>query len=242
MPDAKTAELLLYGDIGESWWGESISAKTVADNLKEIGEVDVLNVRINSAGGSAFDGIAIYNQLVRNRARIEIDIDGMALSIASVIAMAGEEVRMAENAMLMIHDPWTFAMGDAEELRKTAELLDGMKDNLVTTYNRRTGIDRDELAELMTEETWLNAADAKERGFVDVVTAGQAAQARAPAARLTQAQARRFRHPPKNLLEHGRRVLKIAAKAGADRVAQAAGRQKICSIVEATRRFKQGQA
>jgi ATP-dependent Clp protease protease subunit len=235
-------ELLLYGDIGESWWGESISAKSVADRLKEIGDVDVLNVRINSAGGSAFEGIAIYNQLVRAKPRIEIDIDGMALSIASVIAMAGAHIRMAENAMLMIHDPWTFAMGDAEDLRKTAELLDGMKDNLITTYARRTSIEREELADLMAEETWFNAAEAQERGFVDEVTAGQAAENAAARAKLTRVQARRFRHPPKNLVEHGRRVLSIAAKAGAERVAQAAGRQKIVSIVESARRLRQGQA
>lgn len=242
MAEETSGELLIYGDIGESWWGESITAKSVADRLKEIGEVDVLNLRINSAGGSAFEGIAIYNQLVRAAPRIEVDIDGMALSIASIIAMSGERIRMAENAMLMIHDPWTFAMGDADDLRKTADLLDGMKDNLVTTYNRRTGIDRDELAELMAEETWFQAAEALERGFVDEVTVGQAAENGAAQARLTQAQARRFRHPPKNLIEHRRRVLSIAAKAGADRVAQAAGRQKIGSIVESARRLKQGQA
>lgn len=242
MAEEKSSELLMYGDIGESWWGESITAKSVADRLKEIGAVDVLNVRINSAGGSAFEGIAIYNQLVRAAPRIEVDIDGMALSIASIIAMSGERIRMAENAMLMIHDPWTLAMGDADDLRKTADLLDGMKDNLVTTYNRRTGIDRDELSELMAEETWFQAAEALERGFVDEVTVGQAAENGAAQARLTQAQARRFRHPPKNLVEHRRRVLSIAAKAGADRVAQAAGRQKIGSIVESARRLKQGQA
>lgn len=242
MAEETSAELLLYGDIGESWWGESVTAKTIADRLKEIGEVDLLNVRINSAGGSAFEGIAIYNQLVRAAPRIEVDIDGMALSIASIIAMAGERIRMAENAMLMIHEPWTIAMGNSEELRKTAELLDAMNDNLITTYNRRTGIERAELAELMAEETWFQASEALERGFVDEITAGQAAENGASKARLTRAQAQRFRHPPKNLVEHKRRVLSIAAKAGADRVAQAAGRQKIGSIVESVRRLKQGQA
>jgi ATP-dependent Clp protease protease subunit len=244
MADAKTAELLLYGDIGESWWGESISAKSVADKLKEIGEVDVLSVRINSAGGSAFEGIAIYNQLVRASARVEVDIDGMALSIASIIAMAGEEVRMAENAMLMIHDPWTFAMGDAGELRKTADLLDAMKDNLVTTYARRTGLERDEIADLMAEETWFSAAEAKERGFVDLVVEGQGAQDGARAgARLTRAQAQRFRHPPKSLVDYGRqRVRSIRANGGTNRVEQATGRNKVCSITEVTRCLKQGQA
>lgn len=238
----KTGELLIYGDIGENWWGESITAKSVADRLKEIGEVDVLHVRINSAGGSAFEGIAIYNQLVRAKPRVEVDIDGMALSIASVIAMAGARIRMAENASLMIHDPWTFAMGDADELRKTAEVLDGMKDNLVTTYERRTSIARDELADLMAEETWFSAAEAQERGFIDEITAGQEAEASGKVPRLTQAQARRFRHPPKNLIEHKRRVLSIAAKAGAGRIAEAAARQKVASIVERTRHLQQGQA
>lgn len=168
---AKAAELYLYDEIGDSGWGGGISAKAVTDELKALGQVETLQVRINSPGGDVFDGLAIYNAFARHPAKIETHIDGMALSIASVIAMAGVEIHMAENAMLMIHDPWTFAVGSAEDFRKKADLMDQVKGNLVSTYAKRTGLEAEKVAELMAEETWFTAADAKHLGFVDVVTA-----------------------------------------------------------------------
>ncbi len=165
----KAAELYLYDEIGDSGWG-GISAKAVVDEIRALGQVDTLQVRINSPGGDVFDGVTIYNTLARHPAKIETHIDGMALSIASVIAMAGAEIHMAENAMMMIHDPWTFAMGSAEDFRKKAELMDQVKGNLVATYVKRTGLEAEKVADLMAEETWFTANDAKQLGFVDVVT------------------------------------------------------------------------
>jgi ATP-dependent Clp protease protease subunit len=165
----KSAEVYLYDEIGASMWGGGISAKSVADEIKSLGQVETIQVRINSPGGDVFDGLAIYNTLARHPAHVETHIDGMALSIASVIAMAGNEVHMAENAMLMIHDPWTVAMGSADEFRKKADLMDQVKGNLVDTYARRAGLPAEQIAALMSEETWLTAKDAQHLGFVDEI-------------------------------------------------------------------------
>lgn len=163
----KAAEMFLYGFVG-GWDG--VTAKRVADDLKALGKVDILNVRLNSFGGEVFEGYAIYNQLKRHPARVEIDIDGAACSIASIIACAGDTVRMARNAMYMIHDPAGGAWGTAAELRKTADLLEQVRSQLVDTYVQRTGLAANVVSDYMTAETWFKAADAAELGFVDQVT------------------------------------------------------------------------
>jgi ATP-dependent protease ClpP protease subunit len=163
----KSAELMIYDMIG-GWDG--VTAKRVADDLRSIGRVDLINVRLNSFGGEVFEGYAIYNQLKRHPARVEIDIDGAACSIASIIACAGDTVRMARNAMYMIHDPSGVAMGNAADMRKAADLLDQVREQLVDTYVGKTGLDWARVSNLMTAETWFKAADAAELGFVDQVT------------------------------------------------------------------------
>ena len=161
-----TATIHLYEDIGEGWFG-GVGAKQFIGDLEKVGKVKRINVRINSPGGSVFDGFSIYNALARHPARIEVDIDGLAASIASVIAMAGDEIRMAENSLLMIHDPWTVAEGDAAHMRKTADLLDKLQGQIQGTYSRRTGLDKSIIADLMAQETWLEPEEAMELGFVD---------------------------------------------------------------------------
>jgi ATP-dependent protease ClpP protease subunit len=163
----KSAELMIYDMIG-GWDG--VTAKRVADDLRSIGRVDLINVRLNSFGGEVFEGYAIYNQLKRHPARVEIDIDGAACSIASIIACAGDTVRMARNAMYMIHDPSGVAMGNAADMRKTADLLDQVREQLVDTYVKRTGLGPIAVSQYMTAETWFKAADAAQLGFVDQVT------------------------------------------------------------------------
>ena len=170
----KSAEVLIYDVIGEDWWtGEGVTAKQFAKDLKALGQVDVLNVRINSPGGNVFDGVAIYNALSRSGARVEVDVDGMALSAASVIAMAGDVIRVAENAMVMIHNPYMGAMGDAHEMRKAADILDGIKSALVGTYAKRTGRSEDEITAWMDAETWWTGAQAVDVGFADATTAAR---------------------------------------------------------------------
>lgn len=163
-----TGEILIYDDIGG--FLSEVTAKTFTDELKSLGGVTEINVRINSGGGNVFDGVAIYNSLKRHAARVVVDIDGLAASIASIVAMAGDEIRMADNAMLMIHDPWIMTMGSADELRDTAGTLDKIRDVLLDTYVDRASADRETISQMMTDETWMNSSEAIDHGFVDVVT------------------------------------------------------------------------
>jgi len=163
----KSAELYLYGYVGG--WDE-ITDTRVASDLKSIGKVDVINVRLNSFGGDVTQGYAIYNLLLSNRARVEVDIDGAACSIASIIACAGDVVRMARNALYMIHDPAGVAVGNAADMRATADVLDLVRGQLVDTYVKRTGLTAQAVSDYMTAETWFKAADAAQLGFVDQIT------------------------------------------------------------------------
>lgn len=165
----KEADIYIFEEIGDGWMG-GISAKRFADDLKAAGDLVQINLHINSPGGSVFDGIAIYNTLKKNKALVVVDIDGLAASIASIIAMSGDEIRMAENAMMMIHDPWTVAAGSSADLRETADMMDKVKETLITTYARKTGLDDDEISDLMAAETWMTADEAVERGFIDSVS------------------------------------------------------------------------
>lgn len=169
----KRGEIWLYDQVGESFWGEGISAKAFQKELTALGRVDTINLRINSPGGDVFDGIAIFNQLKSHPARVIVDIDGLAASIASVIAMCGDEINIASNAMMMIHNPHGMAVGDAQEMQRVAALLTQVKDTLTGTYRDRTGIDKAKLSAMLDDETWLSADTAVQHGFADRVTGAQ---------------------------------------------------------------------
>jgi ATP-dependent Clp protease protease subunit len=158
-------------------WGDGVTAKAVAEELKPHKDASELVVYLNSPGGLVFEGIAIYNILVRHKARVTVVIDAAALSIASLIAMAGDEIRMAQNAILMIHDPWSWVIGTAEEMRDEADLLDKAKSILVSTYASRSGRDEDDIAGMMADETWLTAEEAVEAGLADTVIEAKKAAA-----------------------------------------------------------------
>lgn len=162
---ADRAEIYIYDTIGDSW--EGTTGKQFASDLKDIGNVSLLDIYINSPGGSVFDGISIYNVLVRHKARKTVCIDGLAASIASVIAMAGDEITIAENGMMMIHDPWGIAAGGPGDFRRMADMLDKVKDTILDTYVRRTGGEREEIERMMSAETWMTADEACEMGFCD---------------------------------------------------------------------------
>lgn len=153
-------EILIYSDIGESWWGESITAATIKSQLQ--GDV---TVRLNSPGGDVFEGFAIYNLLKQHDGKVTIHVDGLAASAASIIAMAGDEVHMPAASMMMIHDPWTMAVGGVDDMLKTAELLEKVKDAIIPAYTERTGLDADEISTMMTAETWMTGAEAAAKGF-----------------------------------------------------------------------------
>lgn len=165
-----SAEILIYGAIGASFWSDSVSAKDFKKQLKELGAVKNLDVRINSEGGSVFDGAAIYNMLVEHEAKVTTHVDGMALSAASVILMAGDDRVMAENAFVMIHDPWSIVLGDSRAMRKEADLLDSIKSTIVKMYVDRSNKDAAEIERMMADETWMTSDEALEHGFVDRVT------------------------------------------------------------------------
>jgi ATP-dependent Clp protease, protease subunit len=168
-----SAEIWLYDQIGQSFWGDGISAKSFQKELTALGKVSTINLRINSPGGDVFDGLAIYNQLKSHPARVVVDIDGLAASIASIIAMAGDEVRMAANAMMMIHNPHGMAVGDSNEMARMSALLTQIKTSLADTYALRTGHPRAQLDSWMDEETWMPAETAVQHGFADAITSEQ---------------------------------------------------------------------
>lgn len=157
------AEILLYDEIG--FFG--ISANEFVSSLKDI-EAETIHLRINSPGGSVFDGTAIYNALKDHPAKIITHVDALAASMASIIALAGDEVLMAENAFFMIHDPWTLTIGNATQLRKDADLLDKITTSTIkTAYQAKTGKSEAEIAAWMTDETWFTAEEALANGFID---------------------------------------------------------------------------
>ena len=157
-------EIYLYDEIG--YWGTT--ADEFVGALALVDPNERLTVCINSPGGDIMDGVAIHN-LLAGRGGVDVRIDGFAASIASVIAMAGDSVQMADTATFMIHNPWTFAMGDSRDLRKEAEVLDKLKTTLIKSYKRHTGLSDQEISDLMDQETWFTADEAKENGFITEV-------------------------------------------------------------------------
>jgi len=165
---ATKAEIIIYSAIGQSYWEDSLSAKTFSDQLKALEPtVNEITVRLNSPGGDVFDGIAIYNRLKQHKAKIIVYIDGLAASIASIIALAGDEIIMGEGALLMIHLPWTFAMGNRTDLENTVNRLVDVEEQLISIYAKKTKMDRGEIRAMLEAETWFDADQAIEKGFVD---------------------------------------------------------------------------
>lgn len=191
-------ELLMYGEIGghAEDSDERICAARVARVLSEARGVQSIHLRINSPGGDAFEGVAIHNLLAQHPARIEVDIDAYALSAASLIAMAGDTIRMADNALMMIHDPWTVAIGNGEDLLETAVKLDKMADVMARTYAARCGKSVEDMRQMMAAETWLTAQDALAAGLCDEV---REPAMRMAACALTDETLARFRAAPEQL-------------------------------------------
>jgi ATP-dependent Clp endopeptidase proteolytic subunit ClpP len=160
------AEISIYDEIGE-YGVDAIAFKNDFDKVKGLGNIKVL---INSPGGSVFDGLTIYNMLADVRGKVTVEVQGVAASIASIIAMAGDKRIMREGTFMMIHNPWTMMIGDSEDLRKEADVLDGIKEQLVGIYSRNTGMAAQDVEALMKEETWLSPTQAKALGFAHEVT------------------------------------------------------------------------
>lgn len=164
--EAKTVKVSIRGIIGE--WG--LSDREFIRDVEAAGDdIELIEVTINSRGGEVDHGLAIFNYLKSHSAAVSVRIDGIAASAASMIALAGDEIIMPENTLMMVHNPWTFAAGNAKQLRKTAEDLEKFEQSLLSTYMARTNKSEDEIRTLLDEETWLTAAEALELGFADKV-------------------------------------------------------------------------
>lgn len=172
------AEVLIYGQIGADWFGEGVDAKEFARDLAGI-TASTLRIRINSGGGSVFEGVAIAAAIERHPAHTITHIDGIAASAASRIAIASDEVRMAKDAFFMIHNSRGIAFGGAKEMRDTADLLEKINGSIRDTYVRKTGRKADEVEAWMDAETWFTADEAKDAGFVDEVEGSKAVKANA---------------------------------------------------------------
>ncbi len=164
------AEILLYDQIGkDAFFGDGISAKDFKDAVKAI-KAKTLNLRINSPGGSVFEGSAMLTALDEFKGRVEVDIDGVAASAASVVAMGGDTIRMGSNALMMIHNPYGMVMGGADEMRHTAGLLDKVKGQILDAYERKSKAGRNKLDAWMSAETWFDGAEAVDAGLADSVS------------------------------------------------------------------------
>lgn len=175
------ATVRIYAEIGDSWWGDSVSAGEFARQLDRL-DVETINLRINSPGGDVYDGIAIANSLRAHKARVVATVEGLAASAASFIATAADELVMARNAELMVHDAWGLVVGNAGDVRKLADRLDAVSDNIASMYAAKAGGEVAEWRDVMRAETWFSADEAVAAGLADRVDAGQVADDDAKAA------------------------------------------------------------
>lgn len=162
----------IMGEIGESFWSESFTTATmIKKQLDAAGKSAPIKVTINSPGGDAFEGIAIYNLLVAHTGNVTVDVIGIAASAASIIAMAGSTIRMHDASMMMIHSAAGMVMGNSADMAEFAELLAAIDQQCAELYARRTGTPVKDVLKLMQKETWMSAKEAVEKGFADVAVA-----------------------------------------------------------------------
>lgn len=172
-----SADLCFFGDINsesmgewQKYYPEDKAPKDVQDFLDQVGDVEKLNVHINSGGGSVFGGIAIYNILKRHKAEITVYVEGIAASIASVIAMAGDKIIIPANAQMMVHKPSSIAWGNADDMRREADVLDGCQKVILNTYmqHAKEGVAAEQINALIDAETWKNGEEWQEYFDIEV--------------------------------------------------------------------------
>lgn len=164
---------MLYGPISEdTWWGDEVTPRQFSDDLKALGEVNEIDVRINSGGGDVFAAQAINSLLRSHKATINVYVDGIAASAATIVAMAGDKIYIPSSAMMMIHNPLVtlWGMYNKQDFENMTEVLDKVKDSIINAYVVKTGKDKQELSEIMDNETWLTGVEAVEQGFADELT------------------------------------------------------------------------
>lgn len=207
--DGKSADVFIYGEITKWAWEElgEVSSTTFKNELDSLGDVETIHLYINSPGGSVFEGLAIYNMLQRHEARVIVHVDALAASIASVIAMVGDEIRMPKNSMLMIHNAWSYASGNAEQLRKAADDLDRINQSTIQTYLQKASdkLTDEKLKELLDAETWLSADEAFEYGLCDIVEESNNA-----AALVDESLIKQYKNVPQQLLQPQQNVMQMS--------------------------------
>lgn len=170
-----SADLYFYGDIVSSEWGKWEDTDTAPEDIRnylgQVNDVQNLNIYVNSGGGSVFAGLSIYNMLKRHKANKTVYVDGLAASISSVIAMAGDKIVIPSNAFLMIHKPWNMVAGNSNDLRKTADDLDRIEEGILNVYadNLKEGVDIETIKQMVNDETWLNGNEASKYFNIEVV-------------------------------------------------------------------------
>lgn len=174
---SREASINIYGDITSWEWFESdVSSYTLSKEIEHL-DVDTLNVYLNSYGGEVGEGLAIYNSLKRHKAKIVTHCDGFAASIASVIFMAGDERIMSNASLLFIHNAWTYAGGNANELRKQADDLEVITQASINTYMEKVNITEEDLKAMLDAETWISPQDAIDMGFATSIVSDQSKNA-----------------------------------------------------------------
>lgn len=167
--DGGESEVLIYDYIGWPY-------NDPADLIRNIASLGDFTVRINSPGGDVWDGMAIYNAFREHKGTVTTRIEGLAASMASVIAMSGKKVHSYDNAMLMIHNAWVVSAGNQYDLREIADILEKIDVNILNVYHDKTKLGKKELSEMMKNETWMSAKEAEEKGFIDKIITGKAAK------------------------------------------------------------------
>jgi ATP-dependent protease ClpP protease subunit len=165
-----TATIRVYGPIGDSYWDDTTGPRSLAAQLDELGSISQIDLHVNSPGGDAFAGVAIYNMLSDHDANVTVYVDGLAASAASVIAMSGDEIVMGIGSEMMIHDASTFAWGPADEMVKAAKMLDTLSDGMAELYASRAGGTAEEWRAVMKEETWYSAKEAVSAGLAERIS------------------------------------------------------------------------
>ncbi|MFT0892728.1 head maturation protease, ClpP-related [Pseudochelatococcus sp. G4_1912] len=207
MPIYQDGALHLYGVVGENYWGEGFTALQVIEALADHGRDNDITVRVNSGGGIASEGIAIFNALTAHKGRVRVEVDAIAASAASIIAMAGDDIVMRAGALMMIHDPASFSAGTAEDHEKQRDLLDKIGTQMAAIYADRSGQQASDVRAAMKQELWLNPSEAVEQGYATEAEEEQAlawaafdyrVYAQAPAPLTALAKSQRWTLPKNN--------------------------------------------
>jgi ATP-dependent protease ClpP protease subunit len=182
-----TLELLVYEEIGENWWsGGGVTAKSVKERIDSAGVFNRIAVRINSPGGDAFEGVAVFNLLRAQGKPIDVYVDGIAASAASIVAMAGDVRMMGSNAMMMIHNAWSSCVGYAEDMRKMADTLDKVSLAVAQTYIDRAKLSAEDVKAMMDAESWLGAQECFDKGLATAIVGNEGDPAAAEAMALAR--------------------------------------------------------